>query len=108
MNEIDYEIGSGNVFADLGVEKPTEALAKAELARKISSIIKQRRLKQVAAADLLAIDQPKISRLMRGQLNEFSLEKLLHFLTQLDHDIEIVIKKKPSTHEKGDIAVSTG
>ena len=103
---IQHEVSSGNVFADLGVAEPVEALAKAELARRISSIIKHRHLKQTDAAKLLKIDQPKVSKLVRGQLRDFSIERLMSFLLQLDRDIEIVIKKRPRTRDDSRIAVS--
>lgn len=90
---IEYEVGSGNVFEDIGCSEPVEALAKAELARRVGSIIKHRHLTQSDAAKLLGIDQPKVSRLLRGQLQEFSMERLIKFLLLLDRDVEIVIKK---------------
>ena len=68
-----YEISSGNVFADIGVKDAADALAKAELARKIASIIKHRHLIQADAAKVLGIDQPNISRLLRGQLKDYSI-----------------------------------
>ena len=70
------ERSSGNVFADLGYPNPEEALAKSRLTRVIADILKQRGLTQTQAAELLGVDQPKISRLMRGQFREFSLERL--------------------------------
>ena len=103
---IQHEVGCGNIFADIGVAEPVEALAKAELARRISSIIVHRHLKQIDAAKLLKIDQPKVSKLMRGQLKDFSIERLMSFLMQLDRDIEIVIKKRPRTRDDSRIAVS--
>lgn len=96
MSKIKHEVSSGNVFADIGMAEPVESLAKAELARKIDSIIKHRHLNQIEAAKLLGIDQPKVSRLMRGQLMEFSMTKLLDFMLRLDRDIEIRIKKHRS------------
>ena len=71
------ERGSGNVFADLDYPNPEEALAKFRLTRVIADILKQRGLTQTQAARLLGIDQPKISRLIRGQFREFSLERLI-------------------------------
>ena len=64
----EVEASSGNVFADLGVPRPKEALAKAELARHICDIIARRKLTQARAAALLGVDQPKVSALMRGKL----------------------------------------
>ena len=89
------ERSSGNVFADLGLPNAEDRLAKAELARKISEIIVKRRLTQMAAGELLGIDQPKISALVRGRLGGFSLERLVRFLTILGRDVEIVVKPKP-------------
>ena len=60
-----YIVGSGNLFEDLGHQRPAEALAKAELARKIGMLIAKRGLTQTSAADLLKIDQPKISARVR-------------------------------------------
>lgn len=102
---IQHEVSSGNVFADIGVAEPVEALAKADLARRVSSIIKHRHLTQKEAAKLLHVDQPKISRLVRGQLNDFSLEKLMFFLMKLDRDIEIKIKKRPRARSESRLAV---
>jgi len=53
-------VGSGNVFADLAHPRPAEALAKAELARKIIMLIAKRELSQAAAAEVLGVDQPSI------------------------------------------------
>ena len=91
---IAAERSSGNVFADLGLPDAKDRLAKAELARKIGGIIVARRLTQTEAAALLGIDQPKISNLVRGRLQAFSLERLMRFLNILGRDVEIVVKPK--------------
>ena len=85
---------SGNAFADLRVADPEEALIKAELARAISAIISGNHLTQTQAAEVLGIDQPKVSALMRGRLSGFSVDRLLRFLVALDRDVEIVIAPK--------------
>jgi predicted XRE-type DNA-binding protein len=89
-----YVIGSGNVFADLGHPRPAEAMAKAELARKVGAIIGRRGLTQAAAAKLLKIDQPKVSALARGRLAGFSLDRLVRFLVRLGSDVEIVVRPR--------------
>jgi predicted XRE-type DNA-binding protein len=89
-----YVISSGNVFADLGVARPEEALAKAELAFKITEIIARRQLTQAEAAALLQVDQPKISALTRGRLAGFSLDRLVRFLVLLGNDVQIVVKAR--------------
>lgn len=99
------ERSSGNVFVDLGLPNPEDRLAKAELARKISEIITKRRLTQTEAADLLGIDQPKISALVRGRLQAFSLERLMRFLNALGRDVEIVVKPKPRGRRHASVTV---
>ncbi|NEQ26983.1 MAG: XRE family transcriptional regulator [Microcoleus sp. SIO2G3] len=92
--EINVQTSSGNVFADLGLENSDELLVKAELARKISTIIKTQNLTQTEAAALLGIDQPKVSALMNGKLSGFSTIRLFRFLNALGRDVEIVVKDK--------------
>jgi predicted XRE-type DNA-binding protein len=75
-----YTVSSGNVFADLGLSNPKELLAKAELTRQINNLIDQKNLTQMAAAQLLGIDQQEISALTQGKLASFSLEALFKFL----------------------------
>lgn len=97
MARKDYIVGSGNVFEDLGHTRPEEALAKAELARKIAEVIAKRRLTQAAAAELLNLDQPKVSALVRGRLAGFSLDRLVRLLVLLGSDVEIVVKPRART-----------
>ncbi|HZR64788.1 MAG TPA: helix-turn-helix transcriptional regulator [Terriglobales bacterium] len=103
--KIQVEEGSGNVFADIGLPNPEERLAKADLAIRISEAIRARRLTQTRAAHILKIDQPKISRLLRGQLSGFSTERLMHFLTLLGRDIEITVKRAPRSRRQGHLRV---
>ncbi len=95
--EIKVQVGSGNVFADLGLPNSKEMLIKAELASKIGEIIETRHLTQMDAAEILGIDQPKISALIRGRLTGFSTERLFRFLNALGSDVEISIKPKPES-----------
>ncbi len=90
----DCVVESGNVFADLKVPRPEEALAKAELAHKVTALIERRGMIQAEAATPLYVDQPKISALRRGRLSGFSLDRLVRFVVLLDHDVEIVVKKR--------------
>ena len=92
ISETAIEPSSGNVFADLELEDPEERLAKAELARRICDIIAERKLSQTRAAALLGIDQPKVSALVRGKLDGFSIDRLFRFLNALGRDVEIVIR----------------
>ena len=99
------EAGSGNVFADIGLPRSEDRLAKAELAMRIAEIVRARRLTQTRAANLLRIDQPKISRLLRGQLSGFSAEKLMQFLNLLGRDIDIVLKRRARSRRHGRLRV---
>jgi predicted XRE-type DNA-binding protein len=100
------ETGSGNVFADLGLPNPEERLAKAKLVNRISEIIKERKLTQAKAGEILGIDQTKVSKLVRGRLSEFSTSTLMEYLTRLDQDIEIVVRPKPSSTEAASLLVT--
>jgi predicted XRE-type DNA-binding protein len=102
---IEIELSSRNVFADVGLPNPEERLAKAELAIRIAEAIRTRRLTQTRAARILRIDQPKISRLLRGQLSGFSTEQLMHFLTRLGRDVEIVVRIAPRSRREGRLRV---
>ena len=87
-----YETGSRNVFKDIGVPNAEEHLVKAQLVFKIDTILKARGLKQVEAADLFGVRQPDVSKMLRGEFRQFSVERLLRFLVALDQDVEIVVK----------------
>ena len=104
--ERDYIVSSGNVFADLGLPNPEEALAKAELARKITGLIEGKGLTQSQAAKLLAVDQPKVSALIRGRLSGFSLERLMRFLLLLGQDIKITVQACPRSRSQARVHVA--
>jgi predicted XRE-type DNA-binding protein len=89
--EIPIEESSGNLFADLGLPDAEERLTKADLAMQIAAAIRGRRLTQAKVVGVLGIDQPKVSRLLRGQLSGFSTKRLIHFLTLLGQDVAIVV-----------------
>ena len=97
--KMKVEQGSGNVFADLGRADADEALLKARLVQRLAMLIEKRGLTQSQAARLLDIDQPKVSKLLRGRLREFSTDRLLRFLRTLDQDVEIVVKDKPHSRK---------
>jgi predicted XRE-type DNA-binding protein len=87
-----YKNGSRNVFKDIGVPNAEEHFVKAQLVFKIDAILKARGLKQVEAATLFGVRQPDVSKMMRGEFRQFSVERLLRFLVALDQDVEIVVK----------------
>jgi predicted XRE-type DNA-binding protein len=93
--EINVKASIGNVFEDLGLPNSSQLLIKAELVRQISEIISNRQLTQVEVAEILGVDQPKISALIKGKLSGFSTERLFRFLNALGCDVEIMVKIKP-------------
>ncbi len=92
MSKKEYEIGSRNVFKDIGIPNAEEHLIKAQLVFKIATIMKNRSLKQIEAAVLFGIRQPDVSMMLSGEFRQFSVERLLNFLVALDQDVEIVVK----------------
>ncbi len=101
-----HTVGSGNVFQDIGCEEPEEKLAKAELAFIINRIIIEKKLTQKEAAQILGVDQPKISALKHGKLSGFSVERLFLFLGALDHHIDIVVRHKSENVKEQTISVA--
>jgi predicted XRE-type DNA-binding protein len=104
---ITVQQSSGNVFADLGLPDAEEAKAKAGMAQTIADVISMRGLTQAQAADILGIDQPKISYLLRGKLTGFSIDRLLKYLIILDQDVQIVIQAKAPIHKHGMVSIMT-
>ncbi len=97
-------MGTGNVFADMGLRNAEELLFKADLAIAIGRIIDKRRLSQNVAADIVGLDQPKVSALMSGDTRGFSTDRLIKILTRLGQDVEIHVSKSRKT--KGRVRVA--
>ncbi len=95
-NETEFFVGSGNLYKDLGYPNPEEMQVKAALAQQIYETIKSRNLTQTKAAELMGIDQPKVSNIIRGRISKYSIDRLIRFLRALERDVEIRVKK----HEK--------
>jgi predicted XRE-type DNA-binding protein len=106
MSKKSYEVGSGNVFKDLGLPNAEEHLIKAQLVHKIDTILKDRKLKQVEAGKLFGIPQPDVSKMLRGEFRQFSVERLLRFLVALDQDVEIVVRPHRGQGDSAALLVS--
>jgi predicted XRE-type DNA-binding protein len=102
----DVVRSSGNVFTDLALSGAEEKQTKVRLAVAINQIIQNQRIPQIEAARRLNINQPKISALSNYRLNGFSVERLMNFITALDRDVEIVIRKKPKSRKEAKILVT--
>jgi len=99
-NDEKVERGSGNVFADLGFEEAEERLLKAKLATKIAQLIEKKGWTQAQTAERTALDQPKLSRLLRGQLSGFSADRLFAVLNRLVHEVEVRISAKERARKR--------
>jgi predicted XRE-type DNA-binding protein len=97
--------GSGNVFADIEVDQPGEALAKAQIVETIALLLARKQTSQREAAKLVRLTQPQISRLTRGDTREFSYERLLRVLTDLGQDVEITIHQTRDKKKRGRVSV---
>ena len=86
--------GTANVFADLGLPDAAERQTKTRLAMVLNRILKDQRLKQVDAARLLGVPQPKVSALVNYRLDGFSVEKLMDYIVALGRDVEIVVRPR--------------
>ena len=98
-----FEIGSGNIFADLGLENADELLLKAEIVSEIARLMKQKKLTQAMAAALTGTAQPDLSNLLRGRLRGFSIERLMLMLTAFGRDVEVVVRPAPRSRKQGGI-----
>jgi predicted XRE-type DNA-binding protein len=102
-NRIRVEEGSGNVFADLGFPNPEREQLKGRLTLQIYRLIRDRGLTQAQAGAILGIKQPHVSGLMRGRSGNFSVERLMNFLTALGQDVEITVR--PTRKEHGGVSL---
>jgi len=99
------EVGAGDVFQDLGFADAGERKLRVQLAMRLNDLIKDRKLTQASTAEIFGIPQPHVSELRHYKLKRFSSERLLHFITQLDRDVEIVIRPKAENHAAGSVSV---
>ncbi len=101
--KIPAQKSSGNIFADLGLPNPEQELLKAQLTLQIYKIIKQRGLTQARAGAILGIKQPHVSALMRNRAGNFSVGRLIEFLTALGEDVQITVK--PTRKGQGEMSL---
>jgi predicted XRE-type DNA-binding protein len=97
--------GTENVFLDLGYPDAEERHTKLGLAHMINRVIQRRRLSQAGAAAQLGVNQPKVSALVHYRLDGFSIGRLMTFLTALDHDVQITIKRKSRSRPAGRVSI---
>ena len=103
MRKIKVELGSDNIFADLGLPDAETHLLKAQIVSEIYRLTNRRKLTQIQAGKLMGISQPEVSRLFKGNFREYSVDRLMGFLTVFDRDIEIVVRPHKKAGKGGRI-----
>lgn len=96
LHDNEIELGSGNLWSDIGRPDADAALARATLMSRVVDLVGEERLTGERAAELLGTNQPTISDLIRGKMSKFSLERLIAFLNSLDQDVEIRVRHLPA------------
>jgi predicted XRE-type DNA-binding protein len=92
LEDGSFEVGSGNIYADLGYPDPEEMAAKAELVRVIGSTIEAVGLSQTMAAKVMGVDQPTLSKLLRGRVRNFTIDRLSGMLRGLGRNVTIRVE----------------
>jgi predicted XRE-type DNA-binding protein len=105
---IKMEVGSGNIFADLGLPDAEELLLKSQIVVTLRRLITARKLTQTEAAKRIGIGQPDLSNVMRGRFRGYSTERLMRMLTAFDQDVEITVRpRRGKSKESGRITFNT-
>ena len=102
-----YVKSSGNIFADLNIENPEEELAKAQLAHHVRRIIQKRQLTSAEAGQIFGTAPSQVADLIGGKVSAFTYEHLLHFLSALEYDVQIVVKPRGLAQGQGRIQAAT-
>jgi predicted XRE-type DNA-binding protein len=84
-----------NLFADLGLPEAETHFVKAQIVAELYRLVRERNLTQTKAGDLMGVSQPEISRMFKGHFREYSVDRLMAFLTAFDRDVDIV--SRPSS-----------
>jgi predicted XRE-type DNA-binding protein len=104
--KIEYEIGSGNVFKDLGIPNPEEYLAKTRLAFIIEDLIAESGLGLDEVAKIINLNTAKLSTLLDGLLDDFSIDHLFSLSRTLDCNIETAVRGVTTAMPEGEIYIS--
>ncbi|MBV8564937.1 MAG: XRE family transcriptional regulator [Methylobacteriaceae bacterium] len=99
---LDIYESSPNIFADLGSPDADRLYLKARIVAELYRLTNERKLTQSEAGALMGISQPEVSRMFKGNFREYSVERLIGFLTTFDRDVEIVARPRPKG-ERGHI-----
>lgn len=104
VDGVEIEMGSGNVFADLGLPNADKLKVKSALVIEISKAVRNLGLTQDEAARRMGVTQPKVSAMLRGDFANLSERKLMDCLNRLGYDIEINVR--PTAESVGHLMLS--
>ena len=107
MSKVKVEKGSGNIFADLGLPDAERHFLKAQIVAEIYRLTNERKLTQAEAGKVMGISQPEVSRMFKGNFREYSVERLIGFLTVFDRDVEIVARPHKKSGKIGRVTFTT-
>lgn len=102
--EVEVHEAQGNIFADLGLPDAETHYLKAQIVTELYRLTTARKLTQAKAGEVMAISQPEVSRLFKGHFREYSVERLMGFLTAFEQDVDIVVRPRSKAGEAGQIA----
>ncbi|MGD0191148.1 MAG: helix-turn-helix transcriptional regulator [Rhizomicrobium sp.] len=105
--KMKIETGSGNIFVDLGLPDAETHFLKAQIVSEIYRLVNAAELTQAQAGKRMGISQPEVSRMFKGNFREYSIERLMEFLTAFDRDVEIVVKPRKKTRKGGRISFTS-
>ena len=103
--KIEVELGSGNVFADLGLPNPEERQIKSLLAIQIRELLDQKGLTQTEAVRQTGLSDDSMAAVMRGRLSELTLDQLFRCLIHLGRSVEVHILTEPTPPKKAHLTV---
>lgn len=100
---VEVHAGHPNIFAELGLPDAENHFLKAQIVAALHRLVKERKLNQAKAGTIMGITQPEVSRLFRGHFREYSVERLMSFLTAFSQDVEIIVRPHAKAGEAGNI-----
>lgn len=102
--KIEVHEGDPNIFAELGLPDADSHFLKAQIVAELYRLSSGQKLTQARAGTVMGISQPEVSRLFKGNFREYSIERLMGFLTAFDRDVEIVARPRPHDGGRGHIS----
>ena len=103
---IEFELSSGNVFADIGFENSEEMLLKSELVRQINNTIRQQNLSSIRIREILGLNEKMLSNLSKGALTELTIDNLFRYMNILGRDLEVILKSPSGANSQGKLKVT--